>query len=790
MAAAVPVPAGVGGDELRQQLSAALKPEEEIDDDDDEVRAALGPREAADSREARPRGAGRRLPAQAPAAPAPPPTAAPGSPRGPGPASHCGSRQPPRPRPASHCGSRQPPRPRPASHCGSRQPAAPAPASHAVPAAPAAPAPPPTAAPGSPRGPARLPLRLPAAPRGPGPASHCGSRQPPRPRPRPPTAAPGSPRAPGSSRAMFVPRSLKVKRTDESDGSVCKKSKGISNKFSCPKDQHSPAVAPSLRSTEQGFGGCGAGEEEEEMVKERSESQRWAEPGEPACVMCGRYGEYICDQTDSDVCSLECKTRHLAVCGAGGVGEVGGPGEGREGTEGEYEYREHPFIAGLSDAQVRNLRSQLGIVAEGRPVRPIVEFEHCSFPETLTTNMRRGGYLVPTPVQMQMVPQGLTGRDILATAGTGSGKTAAFLLPLITRAIKQGGPGPVGLILTPTRELAMQIESQAKELMLGLPNMRTALLVGGLPLPPQLHRLSQSIKLVIATPGRLLEILKQEAISLTGLHTLVIDEVDTMLKLGFQEQVLELLEEPGEECQRVLVSATLPGGPGGLAGQLLRDPVRIAVGEERQPSPSLRQLVLWVEEPAKKRKLFQILNDERLYRPPVLVFVECKLGAELLASAVHTVTGLHTACLHSDRPQPERSRLLQGLLDGQYEVLVSTGVLGRGLDLLNVSLLINFDMAASVDEYVHQVGRAGRLGQGGTAITFINNSSRRHFLSLVSRLEAGGTLLPAELLNSPYLSQQRRRAQRQGEARQHQTVTTENILDLIHKHHRSKRSQR
>uniref|UniRef100_V9KPW5 RNA helicase n=1 Tax=Callorhinchus milii TaxID=7868 RepID=V9KPW5_CALMI len=538
---------------------------------------------------------------------------------------------------------------------------------------------------------------------------------------------------------MFVPRSLKVKRTDESDGSVCKKSKGISNKFSCPKDQHSPAVAPSLRSTEQGFGGCGAGEEEEEMVKERSESQRWAEPGEPACVMCGRYGEYICDQTDSDVCSLECKTRHLAVCGAGGVGEVGGPGEGREGTEGEYEYREHPFIAGLSDAQVRNLRSQLGIVAEGRPVRPIVEFEHCSFPETLTTNMRRGGYLVPTPVQMQMVPQGLTGRDILATAGTGSGKTAAFLLPLITRAIKQGGPGPVGLILTPTRELAMQIESQAKELMLGLPNMRTALLVGGLPLPPQLHRLSQSIKLVIATPGRLLEILKQEAISLTGLHTLVIDEVDTMLKLGFQEQVLELLEEPGEECQRVLVSATLPGGPGGLAGQLLRDPVRIAVGEERQPSPSLRQLVLWVEEPAKKRKLFQILN---------------------------------------------------GLLDGQYEVLVSTGVLGRGLDLLNVSLLINFDMAASVDEYVHQVGRAGRLGQGGTAITFINNSSRRHFLSLVSRLEAGGTLLPAELLNSPYLSQQRRRAQRQGEARQHQTVTTENILDLIHKHHRSKRSQR
>uniref|UniRef100_A0A3B4XEV1 DEAD (Asp-Glu-Ala-Asp) box polypeptide 59 n=1 Tax=Seriola lalandi dorsalis TaxID=1841481 RepID=A0A3B4XEV1_SERLL len=208
---------------------------------------------------------------------------------------------------------------------------------------------------------------------------------------------------------------------------------------------------------------------------------------------------------------------------------------------------------------------------------------------------------------MQMVPVGLSGRDVIASADTGSGKTVAFLLPVVVRALQV--QCPVSLILTPTRELAIQIERQCKELVKCLPNMRTALLVGGMPLPPQLHRLKSSIKIVIATPGRLLEILRQKAVQLDKVKVVVVDEVDTMLKMGFQQQVLEVLEQVPVEHQTLLVSATIPTGTEELAGRLVRDPVRIAIGEKNQPCANVRQILLWVEEPSKKKKLFEILND-------------------------------------------------------------------------------------------------------------------------------------------------------------------------------------
>lgn len=236
----------------------------------------------------------------------------------------------------------------------------------------------------------------------------------------------------------------------------------------------------------------------EEPIKSFSKSQRWAEPGEPVCVVCGRYGEYICDKTDEDVCSLECKAKHLLQIQAN---EKQLTSDQPTDSQAEahllsapYFYKDHSFILGLQDEQVENLKLQLGIAVQGQQVpRPIVEFEHCGFPETLNNNLKNSGYEVPTPIQMQMIPVGLLGRDILASADTGSGKTAAFLLPVIMKVLKETET-PSALILAPTRELAIQIESQAKELMAGLPNMRTVLLVGGLPLPPQLHRLRQSVK--------------------------------------------------------------------------------------------------------------------------------------------------------------------------------------------------------------------------------------------------------------------------------------------------------
>nr|XP_023660431.1 probable ATP-dependent RNA helicase DDX59 [Paramormyrops kingsleyae] len=626
---------------------------------------------------------------------------------------------------------------------------------------------------------------------------------------------------------MFMPRSLKVKRPSDSPGQVTKKCKVIPERINDkvlenksppkPPEEFCTSQSPEHRSEDlndkkqdlsQGEHSTKSGDgdqEEDEPVKSFKKSQRWPEPGEPVCIMCGRYGEYICDKTDNDVCSLECKASHLARMGLGPKGtpdviemektfplmptDVDSPTFGNAADQKQgYIYREDPFISSLTEEQVLRVKRDLGIVTEGQHVcRPIIEFEHCGFPSTLCVNLKRAGYEAPTPVQMQMLPVALLGCDAIASADTGSGKTAAFLLPMVARTL-QNPVGttysPMGLVLTPTRELAIQIERQAKELVMGLPQMRTALLVGGMPLPPQLHRLKQNIKLIIATPGRLLEILKQGAVQLDGVRMVVIDEADTMLKMGFQQQVLDVLERVPEERQTLFVSATIPPGTEQLAGRLTQEPVRITVGERNQPCTDVRQIVLWVEEPSKKKKLFEILNDAKLYCPPVLVFVDCRLGADLLCEAVHKVMGLNTVAIHSDKSQCERNRILKGLLEGEFEVVVSTGVLGRGLDLVNVKLVVNFDMPANMDEYVHQVGRAGRLGHRGTAITLVNNNNKRLFLELVKRVQPTGSLLPPQLLNSPHLHEQQRRAKQKGRQGEGGAVTESNIIDIIRKHDR------
>ncbi|XP_034002736.1 probable ATP-dependent RNA helicase DDX59 [Trematomus bernacchii] len=635
---------------------------------------------------------------------------------------------------------------------------------------------------------------------------------------------------------MFMPRALKVKRPAQVSGPVLNKKSKVSQEER--KDEGSSATpvqkeevsegtktqdetiqasgesaclteSPVLKDEDPSASSDTEEEEEEEPVKSFKKSQRWPEPGEPVCVMCGRYGEYICDSTDNDVCSLECKAKHLFKMGMGTGADVFNrkdtigdertqpqqstvDTDGVGGSEAVYAYKDDLFISGLTEEQVQRIKQELGIETQGSEVkRPILEFEHCGFPATLNGNLKKAGYAAPTPVQMQMVPIGLTGRDVIVSADTGSGKTVAFLLPVVVRALEKpahSAGSPVALILTPTRELAIQIERQAKELVIGVPNMRTALLVGGMPLPQQLHRLKSSIKIIIATPGRLIEILKQKAVQLDMVKVVVVDEVDTMLKMGFQQQVLEVLEHVPEEHQTLLASATIPTGTEELAARLVRDPVRIAIGEKNQPCANVRQIVLWLEEPSKKKKLFEILNDSKLYQPPVVVFVDCKLGADLLCEAVAKVTGLNTVAIHSDKTQWQRNRILRGLLEGDFEVVISTGVLGRGLDLANVKLVVNFDMPNTMDEYVHQVGRAGRLGHRGTAITFLNNTHKRMFLEVVKRVKATGSSLPPQLLNSPYLHEQQKRERKKAKQESDNTlVTKNNLIDIIRKHDRRKK---
>lgn len=278
---------------------------------------------------------------------------------------------------------------------------------------------------------------------------------------------------------MFMPRALKVKRPAEGSRHVLKKKSKVGQE---EKDREGTSETSAQREEEgeektqretiqagqdcaalkqsplyddQQGSSSGETEEEEEPVKSFRKSQRWPEPGEPVCVMCGRYGEYICDSTDNDVCSLECKARHLAQMGVG----IGEDAFNRKDTNGDektpqhqqppgdairvgkheshYSYSEDPFILGLTEEQVTRVKRELGIETQGRDVwRPIIEFEHCGFPATLNLNLKKAGYEAPTPIQMQMVPVGLGGRDIIASADTGSGKTVAFLLPVIVRALE------------------------------------------------------------------------------------------------------------------------------------------------------------------------------------------------------------------------------------------------------------------------------------------------------------------------------------------------------------------
>eukprot|EP00300_Choanocystis_sp_HF-7_P000138 c10117_g1_i1.p1 GENE.c10117_g1_i1~~c10117_g1_i1.p1 ORF type:complete len:657 (+),score=143.83 c10117_g1_i1:1-1971(+) len=528
-------------------------------------------------------------------------------------------------------------------------------------------------------------------------------------------------------------------------------------------------------------------------VVEFSANQRMPEPDEPVCCVCGRYGAYICDETDADVCSRECKKIHLSQININDAITISNSNAAAahlndDSTPLQYAthspeprkyehdeifddeqdanllggvlvsdgpvfdlYREHPDITALSDAQIFRIMKQLHITARGSNVpKPILSFEHCrnSLPNCVLRNLELFEYSVPTHIQMQLIPLAMSGRDVLATAPTGSGKTCAFVLPAIAyciaNRIRVGLAGaPLSLILCPTRELGIQIEIQVKQLAHGT-NLRTALVVGGLSAPPQMHRLCQGSEIVVGTPGRLQEciIRLRPKWTLEHTHFLVLDEVDMMLKMGFREQVNLIVARLPEHRQLLLLSATVPSSIEAFVGDLLKNPVFVTVGHLNNAAEAVHQLVLWVETKNKKKKLFEILNSSAHFKPPCIVFVASKLGAELLAGTITTVTGLEATAIHGDLAQSERMAAIEKFVEGSVNILVATGVLGRGIDLVRVNQVICFDMPKAVSEYIHQIGRAGRLGAQGSAILFINLEDRGTFGSLIELLNRSKNKAP------------------------------------------------
>ncbi|KAK1319516.1 DEAD-box ATP-dependent RNA helicase 41 [Acorus calamus] len=492
---------------------------------------------------------------------------------------------------------------------------------------------------------------------------------------------------------------------------------------------------------------------EADPVKEKCWQQREAEPGEPRCVVCGRYGEYICDETDDDVCSIECKQTLLNRLPKPKpvVPTVKLPAEDecfyvRDGHD-SHSHR-------LTDTQIESLRRRIDIEVRGASVPPpIVAFASCELAQKLQQNLELAGYDIPTPVQMQAIPAALSGRDLLVSAATGTGKTASFLVPLIHRcaSLRVGCPlkKPMAMVLSPTRELCVQVEDQAKALAKGL-WFKTALVVGGDAMARQVYRINQGVELIIGTPGRLIDLLtKHDDIELDEVSVLVLDEVDCMLQRGFRDQVMQILCALSQP-QILMFSAIVSQEVEKLASSISKDMVSISIGNSRRATEAVKQVVghlggLQTEEAETFRYI-----DERHFKPPVVVFVGSRLGADLLCEAIMIATGLKALSIHGEKPMEERRESLKLFLTGEVSVVVATGILGRVLDLVGVRQVIVFDMPNSIEEYIHQIGRASRMGEEGSAMLFVNEDDKRIFGELIGVLKSSGAAVPQELASSRY----------------------------------------
>ncbi|GJP78338.1 hypothetical protein CLOP_g8656 [Closterium sp. NIES-67] len=428
-------------------------------------------------------------------------------------------------------------------------------------------------------------------------------------------------------------------------------------------------------------------------------------------------------------------------------------------------YEEHPDVAAMPAADVAARLSALSIRTSGYDVpRPITAFAHAALPPALMGAVRKHGYSAPTPIQSAALPVILSGRDVIGVAKTGSGKTAAFVLPLIVHAADQPragrGEGPIALICAPTRELAAQIHGEARRF--GKPlGLRVSGVFGGMSKFEQFKELKGGVEVVVATPGRLIDMLKMKALSLRRCTFLVLDEADMMFHLGFEPQVRAIVAQIRPDRQTLLFSATMPRRIERLARDILTHPVRITVGEVGAVNLDIRQQVqVLAGDDAKLPWLLGALGG-RVDEGDVLVFAGTKAKVEAVAPAV-AGAGFKVGALHGDLDQARRSEVVRQLKKGELHVVVATDVAARGLDIRSIKTVINLDSARDMDAHVHRVGRTGRAGDtDGVAISVVTGKEARFAGELVGCLVAGGQEVPPELLDLA-MKDSRFRAQREG----------------------------
>lgn len=415
--------------------------------------------------------------------------------------------------------------------------------------------------------------------------------------------------------------------------------------------------------------------------------------------------------------------------------------------------------------------------------KSISTFEEANLGEIITFNIQLAHYTTPTPVQKSSIPIVKGKRDLMACAQTGSGKTAAFLVPILSRIFEEGPfehsgsirPGtsrrkqfPIAIVLAPTRELASQIYDEARKFVYRS-RIRPCVVYGGADVGTQMRDIDRGCHILVATPGRLVDMIQRGKIGLECVQFLCLDEADRMLDMGFEPQIREIVEkcdmpQTGER-QTLMFSATFPKEIQMLARDFLDNYIFLAVGRVGSTSENITQKVVWVEEHDKREFLLDLLNasgPDSL----TLVFVETKRGADALEDfLVRCPDNYRVSSIHGDRHQREREQALAYFRSGQTPILVATAVAARGLDIPNVKHVINFDMPSDIEEYVHRIGRTGRVGHTGLATSFFNDKNRNISRDLIDTLSDSKQEIPSWLESMGYQAQQHLAAKRAQKSR-------------------------
>lgn len=347
----------------------------------------------------------------------------------------------------------------------------------------------------------------------------------------------------------------------------------------------------------------------------------------------------------------------------------------------------------------------------------MTKFENLGLSEKTLSAVERLGYDSPTPVQEQAIPLALEGRDIIAAAKTGTGKTAAFSLPCMDRlGHGQHGQGPLMLVVTPTRELALQIGEVCSTIAKDT-HHRIATIVGGVAYEPQKKQMKNGVDILIATPGRLIDLMEQQALKLKNVEVLVLDEADRMLDMGFWPSVKKIAMATSETRQTLLFSATIDRAIVNNSGALLKNPAYVEIAHRGETADTVDQYIIKVPQAAKADLLKAVLKEKGGTR--IIVFARTRSRADSNTRRLKRA-GFSAEAIHSDRSQAQRKRALDNFSKGKTDILVATDVLARGIDVSEVNYVINFDLPNQPEDYVHRIGRTGRAGETGFSISFVS----------------------------------------------------------------------